>query len=243
MGRLERLQKYLARAGVASRRHCESLISSGRVVVDGAVVTSPGWKVDPESVKIAVDGVVVRPPDSLTWLALHKPRGFVTTRNDPKARTIVAELVPPMYRSLYPIGRLDKDTSGLILMTNDGETAHRLMHPRYEVSRVYVAGVTPMPDRHALLRLSDGIRDADELLKADEVTANALSTGAGLLTVRLHEGKNREIRRMMKAIGVTLTSLVRISYGPIGLGALKVGKWRLLSDSEVRALRSVVGLE
>jgi pseudouridine synthase len=214
-----RLQKYLARAGVASRRACEELIAAGRVRVDGEAVLRPGTRVGPESV-VEVDGRRVE-PSSARWIALHKPPGYVCAREDPQGRPTVYDLLPAELRPLFHVGRLDIMSEGLLLLTNEGEAAHRLMHPSDLTVRL-LAGV----------ELEDGLAAADEA---------RLDLGRGrrgaTLQLELHEGRNREVRRMMKALGVKIRSLKRLALGPIELGRLRPGEWRDLSEEEVAALR------
>ncbi len=231
----ERLQKYLARAGVASRRKAEELIRSGRVTIDGRVARL-GERV-PEGAEVRVDGKPVRPPDERVVLALHKPRGYTTTKRDPHAERTVYELVPDL-PGLVAVGRLDRDSEGLLLFTNWGELAHRLTHPRYQVERVYrVTSRRGTPPVHLLKRLERGVVEGGERLSAKK--ARPAPHGAVLT---LTEGKKREVRRMMRAIGYPVERLLRVKYGPVRLGGLAPGRWRRLSEEEVAALARTVGL-
>ena len=231
-----RLQKYLARAGVSSRRACEELIAAGRVRVDGKVVIRPGTRVKPESV-VEVDGRRVEPSPP-RWIVLHKPPGYVCSREDPQKRPTVYDLLPAELRPLFHVGRLDIMSEGLLLLTNDGEAAHRLLHPSSETPRRYQVALVGPPPPHLTDRLLAGVELEDGLAAADEAR---LDSGRGrrgaTLQLVLHEGRNREVRRMMKALGVKIGSLTRLSLGPIELGGLRRGEWRDLSEVEIAALR------
>ncbi|AEV15497.1 RNA-binding S4 domain protein [Thermus sp. CCB_US3_UF1] len=224
-----RLQAYLARAGVASRRKAEALIRQGRVRVNGAVAVL-GQKVGPEDL-VEVDGKRVPPPGERVVLALHKPRGYTTTRADPHARRTVYELLPPI-PGLQAAGRLDRDSEGLLLFTNDGHLALRLTHPRYGVRKVYrvwTEGGTLPPG--VCRKLLEGVELEDGPARA---LACRPAPGGGFLT--LAEGRKREVRRMLQAVGYPVKRLLRVQVGPIRLGDLPPGKWRRLSEAEVAAL-------
>ena len=236
MGEPVRLQKFLSGAGVASRRRAEDLIRAGRVRVRGKVVTEPGVKVDPDSDPVEVDGRRVRrqPP---VWVALHKPAGFVSARSDPQGRRTIYDLLPDRLRGLFHVGRLDLDSEGLLLLTNDGDVAHRLLHPSFAIDREYEVEVDgDIPDE-LLRRLLRGVRLEDGLARAVAVQrlSDAL-TGGSRVRVTLREGRKREVRRMFKAIGHPVRRLVRVRYGPIRLGSLEPGRWRRLTEREVAAL-------
>lgn len=232
-----RLQAFLARAGVASRRAAEELIRTGRVSVDGETVIELGTKVTPGKNRVMFDGRFVELAP-VVWLALNKPRGYVTTRDDPEGRRTVYDLVPPDYHSLFHVGRLDRQSQGLLLLTNDGPTANRLLHPRYGTTKEYYADVEGHPDPAALRKLTRGVELEDGPARADEV--QALRTIDDLVRVRvvLREGRNREVRRMFEAIGHPVSRLLRRRFGPIELGDLGPGRWRLLLPEEFSALRS-----
>ena len=231
----ERLQKYLARAGVASRRKAEELIRAGRVTIDGRVARL-GDRV-PEGAEVRVDGKPVAPPGPPVVLALYKPPGYTTTKRDPHAERTVYELVPDL-PGLVAVGRLDRDSEGLLLFTNWGELAHRLSHPRYGVEKVYrVTCRRGTPPRALLKRLERGIVEGGERLVAKK--ARPAPHGAVLT---LTEGKKREVRRMMRAIGYPVARLLRVKYGPVRLGGLSPGQWRRLSEGETMALARAVGL-
>jgi pseudouridine synthase len=251
---LVRLQKVLAAAGVASRREAEEWIAAGRVRVDGQVVTQPGTKVDPGSARIDVDGREIRTQVPHVYLLLYKPRGFVTTRADPHAPHTVMELVRPglearlgrghpAVEGLHPVGRLDADSEGLLLMTNDGAFTHALTHPRHQVRKTYVAEVDGLPDREALARLRQGILlDGRPTAKA-AVRLLPLRQGdrRARVEITIHEGRNRQVRRMLAAVGQRVTHLCRTRVGELSLGRLKPGAWRFLDGAEVAELVEQAG--
>jgi len=230
-----RLQKFLAEAGIASRRASEEIIRAGRVTVNGQRVTELGSRVDPHADEVAVDRVPVKAKRKL-YLLLNKPKGYICSRNDPERRPTVFELIPPDWRNLYPVGRLDYNTEGLIFLTNDGDFALRITHPRYEVAKKYLATVHGRVDAEILRRLTHGVFDEGEKLQADR--ARVLKTGAGssLVEVVLREGKNREIRRLFETLGFPVEHLKRVQIGPIKLSELPVGRWRALTESEIKSL-------
>lgn len=225
-----RLAKYLAHAGVASRRAAEGLVADGRVTVGGAPVTDPARDVD-EGSGVAVDGQPVAPEPREVHL-LNKPAGVVSTSQDTHGRPTVVDLVPSQ-RRLYPVGRLDADTTGLILLTNDGELAERLMHPRYEVPRTYRASVEGEPSEEALRTLADGVELDDDGRTAP---AGVRRLGDGRLELTLTEGRNRQVRRMCEAVGHRVTALERVALGGLELGGLEAGASRLLADEELERL-------
>lgn len=228
-----RLAKYLAHAGVGSRRGSEQIIRDGRVKIAGVIVTDPAREVD-GSESVTVDGEAVRTTGTLLVYAVHKPAGVVSTARDPQARPTVVSLVPSSAR-LYPVGRLDIDTTGLILVTNDGELAHRLTHPSFEVPKTYRATVANAPVRaQALDLLRRGIVLDDGPTAPADVTPIRPDT----VEITIHEGRKRQVRRMCEAVGHPVVSLVRIALGPLKLGDLKPGASRRLTDAEVADLRS-----
>lgn len=230
----ERLQKILSRAGIASRRGAEVVIEQGRVRVNGTVVKELGAKADLEVDDIRVDDVRLRAPREKTYLLLNKPKGVVATRHDPEGRRTVMDLVPPV-AGLFPVGRLDVGTEGLILLTNDGAFAERVSHPRYEVPRVYHAKVRGVLDEPTLQKLTEGVFSDGERLRAD--AARILEAGNNSwLELRLHEGKNREVRRLLEAAGHPVSKLRRVSIGPVTDRGLEVGAYRQLLPQEVAAL-------
>jgi 23S rRNA pseudouridine2605 synthase len=225
-----RLQKFLAEAGVASRRAGEQLILDGRVAVNGETVRQLGVKVDPDHARVTVDNRPVRVRRKL-YVALHKPRGCVCSRKDEFERPTIYELLPQEWDSLYSVGRLDYDTEGLIFLTNDGQFALRLTHPRYEVRKKYVVTVEGRVEPAALGNLTRGILHEGEKLKAER--ARLIPGGVEL---ELTEGKNREVRRLFASQGLTVKRLQRTQIGKIKLGELKSGKWRTLTEPEIKSL-------
>lgn len=237
----ERLHKFMARCGVASRRACETLIAEGRVQVNGRTVTEPGFQVDPATDEVRVDGRVLRPVVQLHYLMLHKPAGYVTTASDPQGRPTVMELVPAMPR-LYPVGRLDLDTEGLLLLTNDGPLAHRLTHPRYGVPKLYRAKVAGLVVPEALERLRTGVLLDDGPTAPARVRLLRQETGTALLELELTEGRKRQVRRMCAAVGHPVLHLRRVGFGPLRLGRLPKGAYRPLTPDEVARLRRAAHL-
>jgi len=239
----ERLARYLAHAGIASRRHAEELIAAGRVQVNGLTVTTQGARVDPEHDKVSVDGKPVAAPARHVYILLHKPVGYVTTAHDPQGRPTVLDLLPPEVHSLrvYPVGRLDIDTSGLLLLTNDGEFALRLSHPRYSTEKHYHALVQGCPTGAQLEALRRGvdITEDDSRMHRTAPAQVRILRWAGpncWLTLTLHEGRKRQVRRMLAAASHPVLQLVRVGIGSLKLGDLDAGKWRYLTDKEVEAL-------
>jgi len=229
-----RLQKVLARAGLGSRRACEDLIREGRVTVNGRVATL-GDRVDPRADRVEVDGGRVPLDPELRYLALHKPRGVVTTARDPQGRPDVSRYYPEGVR-VFPVGRLDRDTEGLLLLTNDGELANRLLHPRYGVEREYLAEVEGRPTERALTALRRGVELEDGPARATSVRRVEGSGERGAVRVVMTEGRKREVRRLLAAVGLRVRRLVRVRVGPIRLGRLRPGEVRELEPAEVREL-------
>jgi 23S rRNA pseudouridine2605 synthase len=235
---LLRLQVFLARAGVASRRASEELITAGRVTVNGKKVTELGSKVDPAKDRVVVNGRVVQMERPL-WIAVNKPAGYVTTRDDPQGRRTVYDLIPRELHHLFHVGRLDLDSEGLILLTNDGETANRLLHPRYGTTKEYLADVEGVPTPSVYARLLDGVRLEDGVAHAVEAEPLfPVGRNATRIRIVLEEGRNREVRRMLDAVGHPVRELLRRRFGPIDLRALPRGRWRYLIPPEIRALKA-----
>jgi len=226
----ERLQKILAQAGLGSRRTAEDLIAEGRVRVNGEVARL-GTRADAEADTIEVDGAVIGVRQGLVHYLLNKPAGVVTTASDPEGRPTVVALVPPEPR-VYPVGRLDADTEGLLLLTNDGELAHRLTHPSFGVDKEYLAEVEGTPSRGALRRLREGV----ELDDGPTAPAKVSLVGDHTLRITIHEGRNRQVRRMADAVGHPVRRLVRVRIGPLTDRRLAPGEWRELTQAEVRSL-------
>ena len=232
----ERLQKALAAAGVGSRRECEELILAGRVEVDRTVVTELGTRVDPERALIRVDGVALPRPKRV-YYALNKPPGVLCTSRDPSGRPRAIDLVPEANERLFTVGRLDLHSEGLILLTNDGELANRLTHPRYGIQKTYRVVVAGHPTKEVLAQLRQGVHLAEGFAQVAGVQSKRRLKQSTILEMVLEEGRNREIRRLLARVGHKVLRLVRLRIGPLRLGELPVGDHRRLSRSEVEALR------
>lgn len=230
-----RLQKYLAESGVASRRAAEQLILAGRVAVNGQVVQTLGTKVQSERDRVEVDGSLIKPKRKL-YLALNKPPGFLSTRQDPLRRPILSDLLPRDWSHLTSVGRLDHDSEGLIFLTNDGEFALRLTHPRYGVRKVYRATVEGRVEPPALRKFTAGIEDAGDVLKAEKARLISANNSHSVVELELAEGRNREVRRLFASQGLNVTRLQRTQIGRVKLGELPVGKWRTLTEPEIKSL-------
>jgi 23S rRNA pseudouridine2605 synthase len=234
----ERLQKVIAQSGITSRRKAEKLIAGGSVKVNGQLVTELGTKVSPAD-KVEVDGVPLEKEEPVYYL-LYKPRGVISSMKDDKGRKVVTDFLTEIPERVFPIGRLDFDSSGIILLTNDGEFANLLMHPKYEVDKVYVAKIEGMPKPQELKKLKKGVTSENELLKA--VHYNVLSTDrktkSMIIELTLREGKNRHIRRMMNEIGYPVKKLKREKYGMLTLKGLQPGEYRSLTPKEIKQMRN-----
>lgn len=234
-----RLQKALAAAGVASRRACEVLIAKGRVAVNGTVVTEQGTRINPAEDRVEVDGVVVQLDPAKRYFVLNKPRGIVSTMADEQGRPDLTRYTSQVSERIYNVGRLDTDTSGLLILTNDGELAHALAHPSFEVPKTYVAKVRGVVASSTLTTLRRGITLDDGPIRADAAKILSSTHHSSLVELTLHSGKNRIVRRMLDAVGHPVIELVRRQFGPLHLGALPVGQMRELSDAERGALLTV----
>lgn len=234
----ERLQKILAHAGVASRRASEELIAEGRVTVDGEVAEL-GMKADPEHADIRVDGERINTNPDLLYVMLNKPQGVLTTADDPEGRPTVMDLVNVPQR-LYPVGRLDMDTEGLLLLTNDGDLAHALMHPSFEVERTYLALVPGPVRRRTLAELEEGVELDDGLARPRSVEVIDEARSKALVQIVMTEGRKREVRRMLGAVGLHVERLARTAYGGVEIGELRQGKWRFLTQREIGVLHAAV---
>jgi len=240
-----RLQKVLSQAGIASRRVAERMITDGRVEVDGQVVTELGTRVDPDASEIRVDGARVILDESLVYLALNKPQGMHSTMSDDRGRPCIGDLVEHRVRGnkkLFHVGRLDADTEGLILLTNDGELAHRLMHPSYEIAKTYVATVNGTVPRGLGKKLRAGIEFDDGPIAVDDFAVVDAVPGKTLIRVTLHEGRKRIVRRMLAAVGFPVQALVRTDIGAVTLGDQRPGSIRALRRNEIGELYKAVGL-
>lgn len=237
-----RLQRFLAQAGFASRRRCEGLIAAGKVRVNGTIVRELGTKVDPGRDRVTCDGQRVVAEDKM-WLLLNKPRGCVSTASDPQARQTVLDLVGEQGVRLYPVGRLDYHTEGVILLTNDGELANALMHPRRGIARVYHVKLRGIIDPDELDPLRRGVAlETGETVSA-EVRGLGTTEKHSWVEMTIHQGRNRQIHRMIEAIGGTVLKLVRVSYAGLTAEGVRPGRYRALSQGEINALRKLAGLE
>jgi 23S rRNA pseudouridine2605 synthase len=233
---MERLNKYLAHAGVGSRRHCDDLIRAGRVSIDGDVVRELGIRIDPERVNVFVDAQRVKVEKPVYWL-VHKPRGYLCTNFDPDGRPRAIDLIPHVEQRVYTVGRLDEDSEGLLLLTNDGELANRLTHPRYGVSKTYLVQVAGRPSPGDLEQLLEGVMLSEGRVHAKSVRRLKAQGESTWLRIVLCEGKNREIRRMLAKLNHKVIRLRRIAIGPVQLDRLPVGKARRLPPADLEALR------
>lgn len=233
---MERLNRFLARAGVASRRAADIMIQSGRITVNGTVVDRLGIAIDPLTDRVAVDGGAVEVQPEYEYWIMNKPPGYLSTVRDPFGRPTVMELLPQRNTRLYPVGRLDLDTSGLLFFTNDGEMALALTHPRHLVEKTYRVEVAGVPDRPVLLQLASGVILEDGITAPAKVVLEKVQRGNAILGLTIREGRKRQIKRMMKAVGHPVRSLHRLAVGPLVLGDLKPGECRRPSVTEMEAL-------
>lgn len=232
---MDRLNKYLAHAGLGSRRQCEELIRTGRVSIDGHIVKDLATRVGPEQ-EVAVDGEPIKAEKFVYWL-VNKPRGYLSTNYDPAGRPLILDLVPEVKERVYTVGRLDEDSEGLILLTNDGDLANRLMHPRYGIEKTYLVQVAGTPTAENLRKLLEGVWLAEGHVKARNVKRLKKQGDSTWLRIVLAEGKNREIRRMLAKLDHKVMRLKRVAIGPLDIGRLGTGKSRPLTTLEVKHLR------
>ncbi len=230
-----RLQKYLAHAGVASRRTAEEMIKQGRVAVNNVIIENMGFAVSSDDF-ITVDGKPVNIEEEKVYILLNKPVGYVSTSKDQFGRPTVLDLVKDVGKRLYPVGRLDYDTSGLILLTNDGDFTYRLTHPKHEINKVYEAVISGFPEKSEIKRFESGLKIEDYQTSPAELLIIEKQGINTLVRITIHEGKNRQVRKMCEAIGHKVLTLKRIQMGPIALDKLPQGKWRHLSDKELKIL-------
>ena len=238
-----RLQKVLADAGVASRRKAEELILEGRVVVDGKVIRTLGVKVDPEKSQVMVDGEAINKIKTKIYLALNKPRGILSTLSDPEDRPHLGDLLRDRNERLFHVGRLDKESEGLLLLTNDGELAHRATHPSFSLPKNYLLEVKGSVSKEVAEALRQGVELDDGVAKVDKLTVLAGQPGRTLLDVVIHDGRNQILRRMAAATGLTVERLIRIGMGPIKLGELTPGKWREIKGAELLSLQKALSIK
>lgn len=237
-----RLQKVLASAGLGSRRKCEEFISSGRVSVDGVIVDELGARVDPVVSEIRVDGVLIAQASGKVVVALNKPRGVVTTMSDPQGRKCVGDFVEDFNERLFHVGRLDTDTEGLLLMTNDGELANRLGHPSYGIEKTYVARVRGRINKEVIRALAAGVIIEDRAVEVRNPKIVDTSNDSSVIEVTIHEGRNRIVRRVFEELGHPVIDLVRTRIGGVQLGTLRSGQTRELTNAELGSLYNAVGL-
>ena len=230
-----RLEKFLSESGIASRRDAKKYISTGRVTVNGERVLIPGTPIVPQQDEIILDGNPVRGKPKQIYLMLNKPAGYVTTVRDEQGRPTVMALVGDIPERIYPVGRLDLDTEGLLLMTNDGDFAHRILHPSHEIQKTYVAWVEGQPNRQEIQRLRKGIEIEEGVITSAQVDQIGRREEQTQFRIVIHEGKKRQIRRMFHAVGHTVAHLKRIRIGSLSLGRLSIGKYRLLMQTEIAA--------
>lgn len=231
-----RLQKYMARCGVASRRKSEEIILSGKVKVNGIVVKELGTTINPNEDIVTVNGKVIKPELKKIYIILNKPTGYVTTLNDEFGRKKVIDLIHGIDERIYPVGRLDYDTSGLLILTNDGNLTYKLTHPSYEVNKVYLAKVEGIPNEDEMFRFRNGLRIDDYITSKAEIDILKKYNNKSLLKIKIHEGKNRQVRKMCEAINHPVIELKRVSFAGINLSNLKPGQWRFMTDNEIKII-------
>ena len=236
MAQAMRLQKYLAQCGVASRRAAEDMIARGLVSVNGRVITTAGVKIDPDRDSVTVNGKLIKQAEELVYIMLNKPRGYVTTVRDDRERKTVMELIPEELGRVYPVGRLDYDTEGLLLLTNDGAFTHRLTHPSHEISKTYLVKVSGIPSPEALRVLRTGVMLEGRKTYPAEVLVKRREANYAFLLITISEGRNRQVRKMCAAVGHKVVFLRRVAEGPLRLGDLPLGAWRHLTPEEVQSL-------
>lgn len=232
-----RLNKYIAHSGVASRRHSDELIIAGRVAVNGETVNTPGTRVQPNTDHVTVDNQTIEPTIEQYYFVLNKPVGYITTVTDPFNRKTVMSLLQEIPHRVFPVGRLDCDSEGILLFTNDGDLSYEMIHPRFGVEKEYRVLLQGHPDRDVIQNLRDGIPLDNRMTGPCQVQIHAQDKDTTWLTIILHEGRNRQIRHMCKYIGYSVMRLIRVRFGPIILGHLSPGQWRALSDTEVLDLK------
>lgn len=234
----ERLQKYMARCGVASRRKCEEIILENRVMIDNSIVNELGAKVDPEKNVVKVDGKIILPEETKVYIALNKPTGYLSTVKDDRGRKTLLDIVKVQQR-IYPIGRLDYDTSGLIFLTNDGEVYNNVIHPRVSIKKTYIAEVKGIMNKETLKKFTQGIDIGDYITAPGTCEIISKTNNKCTVKIKIHEGKNRQVRRMCDAVGHPVIKLKRVSIGKILLNAdLKDGMWRYLTTEEINYLKN-----
>lgn len=239
----ERLQKVMAQSGVASRRKCEDIICEGRVKVNGRVITEPGYKVDSDKDVIEVDGNIIKKTDENVYILLNKPAGYITSVKDQFGRPTVLELLDGIEGRVYPVGRLDYDTEGLLILSNDGELTYKITHPKYNINKTYRALIQGKVNRDDIEAFEKGIAIEDYVTAPARMEIVRYSKGNSIVDITIHEGRNRQVRKMCSAIGHEVIRLKRTKIGEIGLGGLKTGKWRYLNDLEIKYLKELAAPE
>lgn len=234
-----RLQKYIAMCGIASRRKAEEMIGEGRVQINGRIVNEMGIIVDPEKDIVKVDNKTIRKEKKKVYIMLNKPIGYVTTLKDEKDRKIITDLIEGVDERIFPVGRLDADTTGLLLLTNDGDLAYKLTHPSYEVSKRYIAIVEGVPNRSELEKFRNGMMiDRRRTAKASVKIAKRYENDA-ILDIEIHEGRNRQVKKMCEMINHPVKKLKRVAIGELGIGGIEVGNWRHLEEDEIEYLKTL----
>jgi len=239
---MERLQKYMARTGIASRRRCEQLIASGIVKVNGETVTRPGILVDPLMTRVEINGKVLRQTEAKVYLALYKPRYFITTLDDPQGRRKVTDLIKNIPHRLFPVGRLDYDSEGLLLLTNDGQLTYLITHPSHQISKTYLAWVKGNPSSEELSMMAKGLLLSDGWTSPAQVSLQRTTKHGSILKITIYEGRKRQIRRMCDQIGYPVERLKRISIGQLKIDGLKPGQYRFLTFEEIEQLKKSAGI-
>lgn len=234
---MERLQKYMARHGIASRRTCEDIITSGRVKVNGKVITEMGTVIDPTKDRVVVDGKKLTSVEKATYIMIYKPRGYISSVSDPSGRKKVTDLISDIKERVYPVGRLDYSSEGLLLLTNDGDFAYQLTHPSHNIPKTYRVRVKGIPTEREIEHLSKGIDLDNRVTKPAKVIFIDIREGNALFEITIYEGRNRQVRRMFEKIGYEVVRLKRIKIGQLSLGNLKAGEYRRLLPSEIRKLK------
>jgi len=237
-----RLNRFLAQAGIGSRRKCDLLIEQGRVSVNDVPVTQLGVRIDPEKDQVTVDGQAVRVGERLIYILLNKPAGYVVTAHDTHGRKTVFDLLSGIRQRVFPVGRLDLDTQGALLLTNDGDLAFRLSHPRYQVPKTYLALLEGVPDKADLEKLCQGVRFDNWTSSAAQVRLMKASARNAMVEIKLCEGRKRQVKKMCQAVGHPVKKLWRTAFAGIGVADLPPGRWRPLRKSELRDLKNLVGL-
>ena len=235
----DRLQKIIARAGVTSRRGAEQLIEQGRVRVNGATVVAPGFKADASRDMIEIDGTLLEPPQNKVYIILHKPPGYMTTLRDPQNRPAVASLLHEIPERIFPVGRLDFDTEGLLVMTNDGAFAQLLQHPRYRVARTYRVKLQSLPGPETMKKLRQGVDIDGEHAKPARLTMVQKTARNCWVVIVLMEGRYRQIKKMFQSVGLRVLRIIRTAYGPLRLGRLPIGAYRFMNKKEIQAVKRI----